>query len=98
MSAYIILDIEVTDPVTYDEYKKLAAPTVADYGGRYLVRGGAAESLEGDWQPRRIVVLEFASVERARQWLDSPEYAGPRAMRHRAAHTRAILVEGAPPP
>ena len=70
MAAYIIVEIEVTDPVGYEEYKQQAGATVEKYGGKYLVRGGATEVLEGDWQPKRIVVLEFATMERAREWLE----------------------------
>jgi uncharacterized protein (DUF1330 family) len=94
MAAYVIVDIEVTDPVGYEEYKKLAAPTVAAYGGRYVVRGGAAETLEGDWIPRRLVVLEFESVADARRWWDSPEYAEARAVRQRTARTNMVVVAG----
>ena len=94
MSAYIIVEIEVTDPVGYEEYKKLAGPTVEQYGGKYIVRGGACEMLEGDWKPKRIVILQFENVERAKAWLNCPEYAEPRKMRHRTAKTRMILVEG----
>jgi uncharacterized protein (DUF1330 family) len=94
MAAYIIVDLEITDPLNYSEYKKLAGATVEKYGGRYLVRGGACETLEGDWQPKRIVVLEFDNSERAKAWLNSPEYSEPRKMRHRTAKTRMIVVEG----
>jgi uncharacterized protein (DUF1330 family) len=94
MTAYIILDIQVNDPVRYAEYKDLAAPTVAQYGGRYIARGGKAENLEGDWSPLRIVILEFESVEQARKWLDSPEYRPAMELRHQTAVTRSILVEG----
>ncbi len=94
MAAYVIVDLEITDPVNYEEYKKLAGATVEKYGGKYLVRGGACETLEGDWRPKRIVVLEFENVERARAWLNSPEYAGPRKMRHRTAKAKMIVVEG----
>ena len=94
MSAYIILDILVTDAPAYDEYKRLAAPTVAAFGGRYIVRGGRTEVLEGSWSPNRVVVLEFGSADRARQWLNSSEYSLPRGMRHKAATTNMILVEG----
>ena len=94
MPAYIIVDLEVTDPVNYDEYKKLAGATVEKYGGKYIVRGGQCETLEGDWRPRRLVVLQFENAERARAWLNSPEYAEPRKMRHRTAKARMILVEG----
>ena len=94
MSAYIIVEVEITDPVGYEEYKKLAGPTVEQYGGKYIVRGGACEMLEGDWKPKRIVILQFENVERAKAWLNCPEYAEPRKMRHRTAKTRMILVEG----
>jgi len=94
MSAYIIVEIEITDPVGYEEYKKQAAATVEQYGGKYIVRGGACKTLEGDWQPNRIVVLQFDNMEAARAWLSSPEYVGPRKQRHRTAKTRMILVEG----
>lgn len=94
MAAYVILDIEVTDPVLYDEYKKLSPAAVAAYGGKYLARGGRVEPLEGDWQPSRVVVLEFPTFEQARAWADSPEYAPAKALRQRAAMTRAILLQG----
>jgi uncharacterized protein (DUF1330 family) len=94
MSAYIIVEIEIVDPVGYEEYKKLAGATVAKYGGKYIVRGGAVETLEGEWNPKRIVVLEFESMQRAKEWLDCEEYREPRKMRHRTAKTNMILVEG----
>lgn len=94
MSAYIIVEIEIVDPAGYEEYKKLAGATVEKYGGKYIVRGGTTEVLEGDWQPKRIVVLEFDSMERAKAWLNSEEYREPRKMRHRTAKTKMILVEG----
>ena len=94
MPAYIIVEIDILDPVGYEEYKKLAGATVKKYGGKYIVRGGKAEVLEGDWKPKRIVVLQFENMERAKAWLKCPEYAEPRKMRHRTAKTRMILVEG----
>jgi len=94
MPAYIIVEIEITDPVGYEEYKKQAAATVEQYGGKYIVRGGACKTLEGDWQPKRIVVMQFDNMEAAKAWLSSPEYVGPRKQRHRTAKTRMILVEG----
>ena len=94
MPAYIIVDLEVTEPVEYEEYKKMAGATVEKYGGKYIVRGGICETLEGDWNPKRIVVLEFENTGQAKAWLNSPEYAEPRKMRHRTANTRMILVEG----
>jgi len=93
MSAFVIVEIEVREQEPYEEYKRLAPPSIKAYGGRYLVRGGRAETFEGDWRPKRVVVLEFPSLERARQWLESPEYRDARAMRQRAATTRMIAVE-----
>ena len=75
MAAYVVAEVEVTDPVTYEDYRKLVPATVAKYGGRFLVRGGAVEVKEGGWQPKRLVVLEFPSMDQARQWYGSPEYA-----------------------
>jgi len=94
MAAYVIVDIGVTDPVGYEEYKKLAAPTVAAYGGRYLVRGGAVETLEGDWVPNRFVILEFPSVARAKEWYACQEYSVAKEVRCRTATTNMIVVEG----
>ena len=94
MAAYVIVDIQVTDPDSYEEYKKLAAPTVEAYGGRYVVRGGAAETLEGTWLPRRMVVLEFPTSERAREWWASDTYRPAKQLRHAAARTEMVLVEG----
>ena len=94
MAAYVIVEIEVTDPVGYEEYKKRASDTVHRHGGKYIVRGGPAEVLEGDWTPKRIVVLQFDSMERAKEWLNCEEYREPRAMRHRTAKTNMILVDG----
>jgi uncharacterized protein (DUF1330 family) len=94
MPAYIIVEIEITDSVGYEEYKKRAATTVAQYGGKYIVRGGACETVEGDWKPKRIVILQFDNLERAKAWLNSPEYVEPRKQRRRTAKTRMILVEG----
>ena len=94
MPAYIIIEIEITDSVGYEEYKKQAAATVEQYGGKYIVRGGACETLEGDWEPKRIVVLEFESMQRAKEWLNCEEYREPRKMRHRSAKTNMIGVEG----
>ena len=94
MSAYVIVDITITDPDGYARYKELATDTVALYGGRYVARGGRTEILEGDWHPGRVVILEFESVDRARQWLESPEYRDARRLRHATARTHMIVVEG----
>jgi len=94
MSAYVIVDIDVVDPVGYEEYKKLASASVALYGGRYLSRGGPNETLEGDWHARRLVILEFENLKRAKDWVNSPEYAPARALRHKTARTNMVVVEG----
>jgi uncharacterized protein (DUF1330 family) len=94
MSAYVILDIEVFDPAGYEDYKKLAPPAVEKYGGRYLARGGNTASLEGDWKTSRLVILEFPDASRARAWLASPEYAPAKALRHKYARTKMVVVDG----
>ena len=94
MSAYVIVEMEVLDPVGIQEYRKLAGASVAAHGGRFIVRGGKTEALEGGWDPKRIVVLEFPDPEQARKWWSSPEYGEARLIRERTAKTRMILVEG----
>lgn len=94
MAAYLIGEIEVTDPATYEDYRKQVAATVAKYGGRFVVRGGKVQSLEGGWAPGRIVVLEFPSLEQAQKWYRSPEYAPLIKLRQRASRGKLILVEG----
>lgn len=94
MSAYVIVDIEITDPMGYERYKAMASNTVELYGGRYVARGGRSEILEGDWKPHRVVILEFESIARARQWLESPEYREARRLRHQTARSNMIVVEG----
>lgn len=97
MSAYVIVEIEVTDQPAYEAYRKLAPPTLAAYGGQYIARGGATTVLEGDWQPKRLVILEFESVERATAWWQSPEYAEPKRLRQAAAITNMVMIEGTSP-
>jgi uncharacterized protein (DUF1330 family) len=94
MTAYVIADIDIHDQDTYREYSALVPDTLRPYGGRFLVRGGAFETLEGDWRPRRVVVLEFPSAGHARRWYGSQEYAEPLAIRHRASNGKLVLVEG----
>lgn len=94
MTAYVIVDIDVTDPVRYEDYKQLAAPTVELYGGKYIARGGRTETLEGDWSPTRLVILQFEDVEQARKWHDSTEYAPARALRHETATSDMVVIEG----
>lgn len=94
MPAYVIGEVEIKDPEAYKDYAKIAQATIAQYGGRYLVRGGAVESKEGGWTPSRVVVLEFPSMEQARRWYHSPEYAPGLAIRHRTAVSKLIFVDG----
>lgn len=94
MTAYVIVDIDVTDPNGYDDYKRLAAPTVTLYGGKYIARGGKTETLEGKWTPKRLVILEFENSEQAKKWLNSPEYSEARALRHKYAKSEMIVTEG----
>jgi uncharacterized protein (DUF1330 family) len=94
MAAYVVVDIEVLEPIEYEEYKALAAPAVAAYGGRYLARGGTVEVLEGNWVPNRLVVLEFPSVAQAQAWWSSPEYGRAKEIRQRAATTKMVVVAG----
>jgi uncharacterized protein (DUF1330 family) len=94
MPAYVIVDIEVTNPEGYEEYKELAPPSIAAYGGKYIARGGMTNVLEGDWVPNRLVILQFDSVERAKAWLTSPEYSAARSLRHKYAKSKMVVVEG----
>jgi uncharacterized protein (DUF1330 family) len=94
MAAYLILDIHVKDPEEYAAYRERAPATLEQYGGRYLVRGGPHETVEGDWNPERVVVVEFPSVERAKEWYASPEYQEIVGLRLRAAPGNTLLVEG----
>lgn len=94
MAAYVILDIDVKDPVGYEEYKKAGAPTILAYGGRPLARGGKTQVLEGNWQPKRVVLLEFKSMEDAKRWWNSAEYNEAKKLRHKAAKANVIFFEG----
>lgn len=95
MAAYVIGDIEVTDQALYDDYRRQVPATVEKYGGKFVARGGRTEPLEGGWAPKRLVMLEFATLEQALKWYRSPEYAPLIALRKRAARGRLIAVEGA---
>ena len=94
MTAYVIVDIDVHDPVGYEEYKKLAPAAVELYGGKYIARGGKTETLEGDWTPSRLVILQFESNERAKKWLNSREYGEAKKMRHQTANSKMVVIEG----
>ena len=93
-AAYVLAEIEVKNPEGYREYTTAVPATIAKYGGRFLVRGGATEGLEGDWPQRRRVIIEFPSVEAAKRWWNSPEYEKPRQMRRANSEGRLLLLEG----
>jgi uncharacterized protein (DUF1330 family) len=94
MAAYLVVDIEVTNPAQFEEYKKLAPPAIAKYGGRYIIRGGAYETIEGNWKPQRLTIVEFDSMEKARAFYTSPEYTVAIKARAGAANFKALLVQG----
>jgi uncharacterized protein (DUF1330 family) len=98
VAAYVVVDITVLDPVRYEEYRRQAPASIAAYGGRYLARGGNTEVLEGEWRPKRLVILEFPDMERGRAWLRSQEYAPAVAIRHATARTNMVLIEGVEAP
>ena len=95
MKAYVIVEVSITDKIIYEEYKKLTPAAVAAFGGQFIVRGGRTETLEGDWQPERMVVVEFPSVEKAKEWWSSDEYSKAKAIRQQSTHTKMIIVEEA---
>ena len=97
MAAYIIAEIEITDPESYERYRAQTPGVIERYGGRFIVRGGRAETLEGDRQPGRLVVIEFSDATAARRFYDSPEYREIIGLRQQASQGRLILVEGHPP-
>ena len=94
MAAYVIAEVDVHDTALFEEYRKIVPGTITQYGGKYLVRGGAMESKEGGWTPKRVVLLEFPTMDQARKWYHSAEYAPALAMRLKAAKNRMVIVEG----
>ena len=94
MAAYAIVDVNVLNPAEYERYKQGVPATLARYGGRFVVRGGAVDVLEGDWRPKRLVVLEFPDMKSLRAWYDSPEYTPLKELRERTAESRFLAVEG----
>lgn len=94
MAAYLVVDIEVTNPQRFEEYKKLAPAAIAKYGGRYVIRGGAYETLEGEWKPQRVTVVEFESMDKAKAFYYSPEYQTAIEARKGAANMKMLLVQG----
>lgn len=94
MAGYALVHNAVTDEALYAEFREQAAATIEKYGGRYLVRGGAVEAVEGDWAPDRIVVIEFASAAQAKAWYNSPEFAAAKQVRNKCAEAIVVIVEG----
>lgn len=94
MPAYVVVNVTVRDPARYEEYKRLAFPTVTAYGGRYVARGAPVEVREGGWSPSRLVILEFPNLDQARAWWSSPEYAPAKALRQSCAETQLVMTEG----
>ncbi|HXG54458.1 MAG TPA: DUF1330 domain-containing protein [Vicinamibacterales bacterium] len=94
MSAYVIAHIDVTDPVRYEDYKKISPVSIAKFGGKFVARGGRVESLEGAWQPKRLVLIEFPSVDVAREWWASDDYAPAKALRQSTSTGDLVIVEG----
>ncbi len=94
MAAYVIAHIDVTDPIRYEDYKKMSPVSIAKFGGKFVARGGRVESLEGAWQPQRLVLIEFPSVDVARDWWASDDYAPAKALRQATSTGDLIIVEG----
>src|SRR5215468_2717160 len=97
MAAYLIADVSVNDPERYPDYARLVPDTLEPFGGRFIARGGTVDPLEGGWQPSRLVIIEFPSLEQARAWYDSAEYAPAKELRQRYSDGRLIIVDGVPP-
>jgi uncharacterized protein (DUF1330 family) len=95
LAAYVIANVTVKDPVRYEDYKRLVTPSLQTFGGRFIARGGKVEVLEGDWLPNRLVIVEFPSVEQARAWWHSPEYAEAKAIRQATSDGTLLILEGA---
>ena len=94
MPAYVIVETDVTDPERYEQYKAASPGAIAAGGGRFLVRGGELAVFEGDWQPSRLVVLEFEDLAAAKRWYESEAYQGAKKLREGAAHLRVVAVQG----
>jgi uncharacterized protein (DUF1330 family) len=94
MAAYVITDVDIIDPEGYKEYQKIGPLSVTKYGGRFLAQGGGFEVLKGKWLPKRLVIIEFESAKRAKEWWSSEEYRAAKAVRQRTADTKMVIVEG----
>ena len=94
MAAYIVVQVDVKDPRRYADYRAMVPASLEVYGGRFLVRGGEAQTLEGSWDPERLVIIEFDSVEQAKRWWDSEEYREARDLRQASADAQIVVVQG----
>ena len=94
MAGYVITDVEITDPALYGEFMEEVTASVEGHGGKFVARGGALDTIEGDWKPQRIAILKFDSVERIREWLSSPEYVALKDIRTRSSNISMVVVEG----
>lgn len=97
MSAIVLVEVSIHNPELYEEYKKHTLGTLQKYGGKFVVRGAQTESLEGDWNPQRLVILEFPSVQSAKDWWSSPEYTVAKNIRYQAAQSKMLVVESVGP-
>lgn len=94
MAAYFVVEVQVTNPQLYEEYRKKVNATLEKYGGKFLVRGGAYETIEGGWDPQRLVILEFVDNAQFQRWYHSPEYTEARNIRFQASNSKAVLIQG----
>jgi uncharacterized protein (DUF1330 family) len=94
MPAFFIVDLEVIDPVRFKDYAEAVPATVSAYGGKYIAAGGPVENIEGDWKPQRLIVIEFDSFERAKEWWASEEYRELKELRRETSHARILLADG----
>ncbi len=95
MAAYFVIEVTINHPEHYEDYRKLVGPTLERYGGTFLVRGGSYETIEGGWQPQRLVIIEFADEQQFQRWYNSPEYSEAKAIRFKTSTAKAILIQGA---
>jgi uncharacterized protein (DUF1330 family) len=94
MAAFFVVDLDITDSTGFDEYRRVVPPVIEKFGGRFLVRGGTAEVLEGQWKPKRLTLIEFPNMARAREFYTSPDYQKIIGLRLKAANTNLVLAEG----
>ena len=94
MAAYALVNVEITDSEGFAEYRKLVPASIAAFGGRFLTRGGATEVLEGEWMPKRLVILEFPDIATLKAWYQSPDYQHLVEIRKRTATSDFVVIEG----